>query len=154
MVLVVAVLRVVVAHHIHRLWVGGLVGHDHACQRSGHRTARVHLAYAGCQPFGYLADAQGVGCVRVVAAEHGLVDGGAVQHRVGVRVVGVVHLVADAPEEDRRMVAVAADHVRHVTVNPFLEEVEGAVERRFAHVPPFDPLALGELPLVRCFVHD
>ena len=72
--------------------------------------------------------------------------------RIGV--VGIVHLVADAPEEDARMAAVAAHHVGYVAVNPLLEVVERALETGRAFVPALQPLALGELPLVAGFVHD
>ena len=72
--------------------------------------------------------------------------------RIGI--VRVIHLVADRPEEDRRVVPVAAHHVRHVAFDPHLEEVITAVETGRADVPPLDPLALGELPLVRSLIHD
>ena len=51
------------------------------------------------------------------------------------------------------MVAVAAHHVGHVGIDPFLKEVVCAVERRCAHVPAFNPFALGKLPLIGGFVH-
>ena len=50
------------------------------------------------------------------------------------------------------MIAVASDHVGHVTVNPLFKEIEGAVIARSAHVPAFHPLALGKLPFVGSLV--
>ena len=73
---------------------------------------------------------------------------------MGVGVVGIVDLVADAPHEYRRMVAVAAHHVGDIAVNPLFKEVVGAVKSGSAFVPALDPLALGKFPLVRSFVHN
>ena len=71
--------------------------------------------------------------------------------RIGV--VGIIHFVADAPEEDAGMTAVAAHHIGHIAVNPFLKVSVRAFEARFPLIPAFQPLALRKLPFVACLVH-
>ena len=154
MVCVVAVFGVVVPYDIDRLGVLRLVGHHHAGQRPGHRTRGVDGPYAGCQAFGNPSDALGVRGFGIVSAEHRLRDRRSVEDRVRIGVVRVVDLVADRPQEDRRVVSVAAHHVRHVALDPLLEKVVRTVEARGSDVPPLDPFALGELPLVGGLVHD
>ena len=155
MILIVAVFGVVVAHHIDRLGILGLVAHHHACEGSGDGTALIDAAHAGCEALGDLADALSIGTRGVVATEHGLVDGGVLAIEDGMRigVVGIIDFVTDAPEENAGVVAVASHHVGHVTVDPFLEEVVCAIVGWCADVPAFDPLALRELPFVGSFVH-
>ena len=155
-VFLVAALGVVIAHHVDGLWIFRLVRHHHACQRTCDGTRRIDVPHHGRQPLGNLSDALGIRLLGLVAAIHRLCEvlAVAVENRVRIGVVGIVHLIADGPQEHRRVVAVAAHHVCYVAVNPFLEEVERALIARRAAVPAFEPLPLRELPLVAGLVHD
>ena len=151
----VAVLGIVVADHVDGFGISGLVGHHHAGQGARRRTGAVHGVDLGGQAPRDLADAHRVRRIRHIAAGEGLVELelALVQDRVRIRVVGVVYLVADAPQEDGGMVAVAAHHVGDVALAPLVEEVGRAVHRGRAAVAALDPFLLVELPLVEGLVH-
>ena len=72
---------------------------------------------------------------------------------MAVGVVGIIYLIAHAPEKYRGMVAVAAHHIADIAVDPLLEEVVASLELRSAGVPSRYPFAFGIFPLVAPFVH-
>ena len=82
MVSVVAILRVVISHHIHSLGVFRFITHDHTGKSSRDRARRVYGTYTGSQSLGNLAYALGMGALRIIASKHGLTDAATVEHRV------------------------------------------------------------------------
>ena len=151
----VAALGVVVAHHVHGGGIGRGVGHHDAGQRTRCGTRGVDVLNNLGQTLRDEADALGVGLLGLVAAVSRLGEllPVAVEHGVRIGIVGIVHLVADAPHEDRGVTAVAAHHVGHVAVDPVLKIGIGTLKLGGAGVPSLHPFALGELPFVRGLVH-
>ena len=98
-VFLVAALGVVIAHHVDRLGIFRLVRHHHACQCTRDGTRCIDVPHHGRQPLGNLSDALGIRLLRLVAAIHRLreVLAVAVENRVRIGVVGIVHLIADGP---------------------------------------------------------
>ena len=100
---VVTVLGVVVSRNVERAGVFGGVRHHNARQSCRNRTRKVVFLHCGGQAFGYVAQAFRLGCVLFVSSVHRLRKVSlthAVEYGVGVRVVGIVHLVAYAPGKD------------------------------------------------------
>ena len=153
MVLVVAVFRIVIPHHIHSIGILRLVRHHDTCQSSGHGTGSVHGTYTSSQALGDDSDTHGIGSIRLIAPEHRLVDFSSIKNGMRIRVVRIIHFIADTPQEDAGMVAVATYHIGHVPFYPLLEEVESTVIIRSTHIPALYPFAFWKLPFVRDFIH-
>ena len=73
--------------------------------------------------------------------------------RMPERVARIIDFIPDAPQYDRRMIAVAKHHVLNVPRGPLVEDFVIAVGTRFAGVPSLNPLVLARGPLVERLVH-
>ena len=153
MVHVISVLCVVIAYHIYCIRILCFVGHYHSGKCSGGRTRSIDGAYAGDESLGYLADAHGIRCIRIISSEHWLVYAAAVQDRVRIWVVRIIDFIADTPEAYAGVIPVASYHVGDILLNPFFEKVEGTVITWSSYIPSFNPFALREFPFVRYLVH-
>ena len=96
--------------------------------------------------------ARGVERLHIAAEPRG--DGREVGGVARIGVVGIVDLVADGPHDNRRMIAVAQDHVLNVAVGPLVKigMVAGGAEARAVPVVHPFPFAVG--PFVERLVHD
>ncbi len=140
----VASFLVVIAVGIEQLCESNGVGHGHGGQRGGDRAGGVEGFDGGNQRLGagdQLLGGRMAGVV--IAAEHGIGEG----------VVGVVHFVANAPEDDAGMIAVADDEVLDVGDGPLGEDFAVAVMAGRAVVAAGDPLVLAGREFVKRLVH-
>ena len=75
------------------------------------------------------------------------------QRRIRKRIIGIIHFVADAPENDARMIAVAADQIRNVRHRPLVENFAVAEMVRHAVVPAGHPFVFSRREFVKRLVH-
>ena len=76
-----------------------------------------------------------------------------IKNGMRIRVVRIIHFIADTPQENTGMIAVTTYHIGYVPFYPLLEEVESTVITRSTHIPALYPFAFRKLPFVRDFIH-
>ena len=90
--------------------------------------------------------------VGFISTIHGLTDRRTIKYWVRIRIIGIIHLIANAPQENRRVISVATHHIHHVLFHPFLEEIERTIITWFTSVPSFYPFAFRKFPFIESLV--
>ena len=155
----VEVFLVVVADEVERLEKAGVAREFGEGGAHRHRPCRILGLDDGGEAPRDRREAPRVGTVRVVGALLGrlvgvVIAGHRLEHGAGVGIVGIVDLVADAPGDDRGVVAVGVDHVDEVALAPLVEVPRIALVPRRIDIVPLPPLVLGVFPLVEGFIDD
>ena len=129
---------------------------ERSCKR--HRMRGVHgtddstqTVCHGCQTLGIgaqgIVQTLGFWLVGVVIACHD------VKAWMAVRVVGIINLVADAPKDNARMIAVAPYQICEVALMPHREICIIAFMSWGIDIVSLPPFIFGPLPLIKCFIN-
>ncbi len=157
-VLGVQMLFVIVAHHVKPAEQPGLGGQLGKCRRQRHGAGIVLLPDDLLQLIRYGHQPHGVGLAWVILPLRRRFVGIVVAcHRreggVAVGVVGIVYLIADAPQDDAGVVPVPAHHGPQIGLVPDGEGLEIAFVDGRVDIVPGRPFVLGVLPFVKGLVH-
>ena len=120
------------------------VGHRHSRESGSDRPRAIQGFYGGDQRRGAFHQIFGRRIFGPVIGS---------EHRIGKRIVGIIHLIADAPKNDARMIAVAANEVRNVRDRPLRENFAVTEMAGQGGIPAGKPLVFRRRKFVKRFVH-
>ena len=153
MIFIITVFRIIISYYIYCFRIFCLIRHYHSGQCTGNRTRSIYRTYTGSQTLCNLTDTHGIRRIRLVSSEHRLVNGCAIQHRMRIRVIRIVYLIADTPQEYTRVIPVTTHHIRHIAFNPFFKEIKRAVIAWLTYIPSLYPFPFREFPFIRSLIH-
>ena len=158
MVVLVKILPVVVTDHVQLVSIAGMVGQLGEAQSAGDGPGVVQPVDDFRQFFGDRGQPTRVGLAGVIKPFGSRLVGvvvaqGFLEQGRHVGIVGVVDLVADAPQDHAGMVPVPQHHGGQVALVPFGEVLGIAEMLGRVHVVPLPPFVFRALPFVKGFVH-
>ncbi len=137
-------LLIVIAGNIEQICKPDSIGYRRISQRRRYRPAFV----------------DGFDCLNKRSAQTGqifrrrLVRFVLISHRrMRERIIGKVNLVADAPKNNRRVIAVAANHILNISDSPFLEDLAVPVIPRRPFISASNPFFLRRRKFIKGLIH-
>ena len=144
MVVSVTPFLIIVADDIEQIRETDGIGHRDRCERGRDWARLIQRLYGGDQWRGAFHHVLSRWiCREIVLAER----------RIGKGIIPSVNLVADAPQDDARMIAVPANHVRNIRHRPLIKTFAVPIMACCAETPLHHPFMLPRRKFVKCFVH-
>ncbi|MNM83935.1 hypothetical protein D3C81_960060 [compost metagenome] len=157
-VFLISALRIIVSRNIKRSGVGRFIRHRYTRQACCYRPAAIVFFYHSNQAFGNIPQTHGVRCIFLITAIRGLGKTTffflAIQNRMGIGIIGIIHFIAYAPGKYRQVIPVPLNHIGQIPLPPLFKKVVSSLKTGYPCIPALQPLSLRKFPLIKCFIHD
>ena len=157
-ILLIQMLLIIVAHHIQRVKETDLRGQLRKRRRQCYRAALVLLSHNPCQMCRNHRKPLHVGLVRIIEPLSLrlvgiIIPGHGLKHGVAVRVIGVINLISNTPENNAGMVSVPSYHGPQVLLMPLWKVLKISLMPGRIDIMPYRPFVFRIFPFIKSLIH-